>query len=154
MAQKQDWDAVMTAAAADLRPGEQLTALFPAIPSDGPAGASAPSELMPLIIAVEHLAWRRRIRTSATSSMFPTAPRMLIGLTGHRLVVWSAARRWRPGKFLGYVTRDRLIQATAPTVGSGWRTVVIYLANEPPVSLKVPGPIADDVARMLPLRAQ
>jgi hypothetical protein len=104
---------------------------------------------MPLIMTVEYVLWRRRSRAVGRASLFPLAPRMIIGLTSQRLMIWAARRRWRLGKLLGYVSRERIIQATAPTGGSGWRTVQIYLANEPAVPIKVPAVMADPLASTL-----
>jgi len=108
-----------------------------------------PVELTLVVIAADHLARRRRLRAQARESIFPLAPRMIIGLTNRRLLIWSVRPGWRLGPFLGYVTRDRIMQATAPTVGGGWRTVSIFLAQEPTVSIKVPAAAADDLAREL-----
>ena len=89
---------------------------------------------------------------SSDLSMFPLAPRMFIVLTNRELLIWAARRNWRLGDYLGSVHRQRIIQATAPTVGAGWRTVLVYLANEPTVPIRVPSTIADDLAAMLPPR--
>jgi len=105
--------------------------------------------LIPLIMVAEHLMWWRHTRETARISLFPLASRMVIGLTDQRLLIWAASRRWRLGGFLGSVSRDRIVQATAPTVGAGWRTVRIYLANEPAVSIRVPGVMADRLAALL-----
>jgi hypothetical protein len=108
-----------------------------------------PAELMLAVLAAEHLTHRRRLRAQARESMFPLASRMIIGLSNQRLLIWSVRPGWRLGSFIGYVARDRILQATAPTIGTGWRTVNIYLAQEPTVSIKVPARAADDLAREL-----
>ena len=74
---------------------------------------------------------------------------MIMALTDQRLMIWTARLHWRPGTFLGYVTRDRILQATAPGTGSGWRTLRIHLANEPAVSIKVPPTTASPLAAAL-----
>jgi hypothetical protein len=146
-------EAVVAAVTAELRASEQRLALFPALTPSDSGGGLAPAELFPLIMAVEHLAWRQRSRAAARTSMFPLAPRMIIGLTDQRLLIWVARRRWRLGAFLGDVPRDRIVQATAPTAGQGWRTVRIYLANEPTVSIQVPAVTADRLSSALSGRA-
>jgi hypothetical protein len=74
---------------------------------------------------------------------------MIMALTDQRLMIWAAGRRWRAGQFLGYVSRDRILQVTAPTTGSGWRTVVVHLANEPAVPVLVPAITADGLVAAL-----
>jgi len=138
----------------ELQGGEKLVGVMPAL-SPRPAasaGGLVPAFLIPIIRGVERWHWRRTSRRTAASSRFPLAPRMIVGLTDRRLLMWEARRRWRVGEFLGYVTLDRVVQADAPTVGAGWRTVRIFLANEPPVSVKVPGKFADDFAGSLSRR--
>lgn len=133
----------------NLQPGEPLFGLFPAVSPRESSGGLAFAPLIPLIMVVEHLMWWRRTREAARTSMFPLAPRMIIGLTGQRMLIWAATRRWQLGEFLGSVSRDRIVQSTAPTVGEGWRTVRIYLANEPTVPIRVPGVMADRLAALL-----
>ncbi len=112
-----------TAAETELRPGEKLSALFPALtPPPHAGGGQALDGLALLIVAAEHLAWRRRSRVTARTSMFPLAPRMFIGLTDSRILVWSARYRWRIGRSLGDVSLDRVMAAEAPTAGSVSRT--------------------------------
>jgi len=144
-----------TAAETELRPGEKLSALFPALtPPPHAGGGQALDGLALLIVAAEHLAWRRRSRVTARTSMFPLAPRMFIGLTDSRILVWSARYRWRIGRYLGDVSLDRVMAAEAPTAGSGWRTVVMHLADGPKVPIKVPNSIADHLASGLSGRAR
>lgn len=147
MSRDSDWEDAIRAVA--LPADEPLLALIPALTPHGPGGGLAPAELMPLIMLAERVAWLRRSRTAARLSMFPLAPRMVIGLTSQRLLIWSARNRWRVGKYLGEVSRDRIVLSTAPTVGAGWRTVLIYLANEPTVTIKVPAVSADRLAATL-----
>lgn len=105
--------------------------------------------VVPLLYAVERLRRRRASRRAAADSRFPWAPRMVVALTERRLLVWRADRDWHLGDFVGDVTRDRIVRADAPTVGVGWRTVRIFLAEEPTVSLRVPSANADDFAEAL-----
>lgn len=145
-----DWDKLRGQAAQDLRAHEELTGLFPAIrPADDSGHGLTVGWLVPLIVVVRRWQHRRELRTQTRESLFPLAPKMLVGLTPTRLVVWQARRRWSLGTFLGYVSRDRIIHADAPTVGQGWRTLRVHLANETSVTLKVPGRIVDDLAVML-----
>jgi hypothetical protein len=147
MARDSDWEDAIHAVR--LPADEPLLALIPALTPASPGGGLAPAELRPLIMVAERLAWRRRSRTAGRLSMFPLAPRMVIGLTSQRLLIWSARSRWRAGRYLGEVSRDRVVLSTAPTVGVGWRTVLIYLANEPTVTIKVPAVTADSLAATL-----
>jgi hypothetical protein len=145
-----DWEQLHRQAARELRESEDLLALLPATrpPEQGWEGATV-AWLIPVISAIERLLHRRYLRTATKRSVFPLAPRMLLGITPTRLVVWRARRRWRLGPFLGYVTLDRILQAEAPTVGQGWRTIRLHLANEPAVSVKVPARYADKLAAVL-----
>ncbi|HEY7429867.1 MAG TPA: hypothetical protein VH641_03945 [Streptosporangiaceae bacterium] len=147
MSRDSDWAAAIRAVG--LPPGEPLLALIPATTPAGLSRGLAPAELMPLVIAAERIAWRRRTGAAGLASLFPLAPRMVIGLTGQRLLVWAARSRWRTGKYLGEVSRDRIVSATAPTAGTGWRTVLIHLASEPAVTIKVPAVSADRLAATL-----
>jgi hypothetical protein len=127
-----------------------LQAIFPALSQPDGSGGAVPAELMTALLATDRLTRRRRLRTQAKESMFPLAARMIIGLTNQRLVIWSVRPRWRLGSFLGYVSRDRILQAIAPLMsGTGWRDVSIYLAQEPTVSIKVPTAAADALVREL-----
>ncbi|HEY7143700.1 MAG TPA: hypothetical protein VH637_05580 [Streptosporangiaceae bacterium] len=149
MLRSADWSRVTQSVAADLRPGEVLLAVFPALTPADAGGGLAPAELWPLVLIIEHVMLRRRSRRIARSSMFPLAPRMVMALTDRRLLIRAGRHGWQAGRFLGYVSRDRIVQATAPTAGSGWRTVLIYLANEPTVEIKVPGAMAGRLAAVL-----
>jgi hypothetical protein len=145
---RQRWTAILGEAKSELRRGELLHAIFPAL-SQSSSGGMAPAELMLGVLAADRLTHHRRMRAQARESMFPLASRMIIGLSNQRLLIWSVRPGWRLGSFIGYVTRDRILQATAPTAGTGWRTVNVYLAQEPTVSIKVPARAADDLAREL-----
>lgn len=147
MTRDSEWEDAVRAAG--LPPGEPLLALIPALTPDRSSGGLTPAELMPLIMVAERITWRLYGRAAAQASRFPLAPRMVIGLTRQRLLIWAARRRWRAGKYLGEVSRDRIVLSTAPTIGPSWRTVLIYLANEPTVTIKVPAVTADRLASTL-----
>ena len=151
MSRDSDWEDAIRAAG--LPPAEPLLALIPALTPGGSNGGLAPAELRPLIMLAERIAWRRRTGAAARASAFPLAPRIVIGLTGLRLLIWAARSRWRAGTYLGEVARDRIVLSTAPTIGTGWRTVLIYLAHEPTVTIKVPAVTADSFAATLSGRA-
>jgi hypothetical protein len=147
MSRDSEWEDAIHAAG--LPADEPLLGLVAALTPDSPGEGMAPAGLMPLIMMAERLAWRRRSRRAAQDSVFPLAPRMVIGLTRQRLLIWAARSRWRAGQYLGEVSRDRIVLSTAQTVGAGWRTVLIYLANEPTVTIKVPAVTADRFAATL-----
>jgi hypothetical protein len=141
---------MLASARSELRRGESLHAIFPALSQPPPGGGLVAAELMVPFLAADHLIRRRRLRAQARESMFPLAPRMIIGLTSQRLMIWSVRPGWRLGPFIGYVSRDRVLQATAlPASGTAWRTVSIYLAQEPTVSIKVPAAAAEDLSHEL-----
>jgi hypothetical protein len=142
-------DEALEAVQAELRPAERAFGLFPAITVDDSGGGTAPAELWPVIIAAEHLIRRRRDRSASRGSLFPLSSRMIMALTDQRLMIWAARVNWRPGTFLGFVQRDRILQVTVPGTGSGWRTLLIHLANEPTVSIKVPSATASPLAAAL-----
>jgi len=140
---------ILSVVKSELRPGETARGLFPAITVSDSEDGVAPAELWPLIMAAEYVLRRRRDRAASRGSLFPLSSRMIMLLTDQRLMIWAAQLRWRPGRFLGYVSRDRILQVDAPTVGTGWRTVVMHLANEPAVSIKVPAETAERLAQAL-----
>jgi hypothetical protein len=139
----------LAAVQAEVRPGESVLALIPAITLEESSGGLAPAALWPLIMAVEHLIRRRRDHEASRASLFPLSSRMIIALSDQRLMIWAARLNWRPGSFLGYVSRDRILQVSVPGTGSGWRRVLIHLANEPTVSIKVPSTTASQLAAAL-----
>jgi hypothetical protein len=139
----------LAAVQAEVRPGESVFALFPAITLGESSGGLAPAVLWPLIMAVEHLMRRGRDHAASRASLFPLSSRMIIALSDQRLLIWAARMNWRPASFLGYVSRDRILQVTVPGVGSGWRRVLIHLANEPTVTIKVPSMTAGQLAAAL-----
>jgi len=139
----------LAAVRAEVRPGESVLALFPAVTLEESSGGLAPAGLWPMIMAVEHRIRRRRDHAASRASLFPLSSRMIIALSDQRLLIWAARLKWRPGNFLGYVSRDRILQVTVPGTGSGWRRVLIQLANEPTVTIKVPPMIAGQLATAL-----
>lgn len=139
--------ALLATVTTELRAGESPVVVFPAITITQPAEGMAPAELWPLIIAVDRMLQWRRDRAASRASLFPVNSRMIMSLTDQRLLIWSVRPRWRPGRFLGYVARDRILQVTAPTPGKGWQAIVIHLATEPAVSVKVPSSAA---GRLIP----
>lgn len=150
MSRRSSWEANHAIAASELRDRESIVALFPALspPDEGGSGL-VPALLIPVIAAVERWHWRRTAQRLAKQSLFPLAPRMVVALTERRVLIWAAARGWAAGPFIGFVTLDRVVEAEVLTVGSGWRTVRIDLANEPAVRLKVPGDLSEDLAAFL-----
>lgn len=145
-----DWQRNRELASGELREGETLQALFPALAAADPGGSGImPAALVPVVAAVERWQQRRATRQTTKTSMFPVAPRMLMALTNRRLLMWAAGRGWSMGAFLGFVPLDAIVRAGAVTVGEGWRTVQVDLANEPSVRFRVPGQLADDFADAL-----
>jgi len=150
MTRSPDWKHV--AAAADLEPGERLWALVPAItpaPDHGSGGLVVLPPLIPLMMAAQRAAWRKHAHAASVRSGFPLAPRMIIGLTDRRLMIWTARRRWRAGVSLGSVKLDRIVAAEARTVGSGWRSVMIHMSSQQELTIKVPATAADRLAAAL-----
>jgi hypothetical protein len=142
-------DKALAVVRAEVRPGESVLALFPAVTLGESSGGLAPAALWPLIMAVETLIRRRRDHTASRASLFPLSSRMIVALSDQRLLIWAARLNWRPGDFLGYVSCDRILQVTVPGTGSGWRRVLIHLANEPTVTIKVPSRTAGQLAAAL-----
>jgi len=145
-----DWK--QAAAAADLEPGERLWALIPAVtpaPDHGSGGLVVLPPLIPLMMAAQRAAWRTHAHGASVRSGFPLAPRLIIGVTDRRLMIWTARRRWRTGVSLGSVKLDRIVAAEASTVGSGWRSVMIRLSSQQELTIKVPATAADRLAAAL-----
>jgi hypothetical protein len=143
---------MISEARSELRPGETLRAMFPAVSQTAEVERPRHPLLMIPGRVTDRLTLRRRLRKVTKESIFPLAPRMIVGLTTRRIMIWSARPGWRVGPFLGYVSRDRVLQATAPGSESGWRAVSFFLAQEPTVSIKVPARAADDLTRELSSR--
>src|SRR5215472_13760678 len=110
MVRSLDWEPVRAAAAAGLEPGEQVSAIFGAmIPYEFSRGHVIAAELVPLLWLMDHALWRHRARAASRSARIPLAPRMIIAVTGRRLVILAARRSWRPGNVIGDLPRDRII---------------------------------------------
>jgi hypothetical protein len=122
----------------ELRAGETRGSIYPAIsPNPDPGSAFLSYAALPLLLLWRRIAAKRLHQQALTSSGFPMARRMLLVPTGHRLLVWSARKGFAPDKFLGDLAYARITGAASPTVGQGWRTVVIDMADGDPVSIKV-----------------
>jgi hypothetical protein len=143
------WSAHRAAAAAEVRDGETVLWIVPALSNYDPDDFYGPSELMVVFVAMQRWLSKRSARAAAKESLFPLAPRMVLALTDQRLLVWSARRRFRLGEFIGFVSLDRIVHAEVVTVGAGWRTARVDLANEPPVLFKLPGQLAEEFASEL-----
>jgi hypothetical protein len=131
-----------------MEPGERLWALIPAItpaPDYGSGGLIVLPLLIPLMMAAQRATWRKHASAASARSGFPLAPRMIIGVTDRRLIIWTARSRWRIGASLGSVMLDRIFAADAPSAGSGWRSVMIHLPSQK-VTIKVPAAAADRLA--------
>jgi hypothetical protein len=145
----QRWERHREAAAAEVRAGETVLWILPALSPQERDGGLAITVLILPLMALRRWMWHRSTRAAAKQSLFPLAPRMILALTDRRLLIWSARRRFRLGEFIGFVTLDRVVMAEVLTVGAGWRSLRIDLANEPSVRLKVPGSLADELAAVL-----
>ena len=145
-----DWSRNRDLAAKELRDGEALWALFPAMTASDDGGSGImPAAFVPVVAVVERWQDRRSARQASKTSLFPLAPRMVMGLTNRRILTWAAGRRWSMGTFLGFVPMEAIVRAEVLTVGEGWRTVRVDLANEPSVRFRVPGQMADEFADTL-----
>jgi hypothetical protein len=124
--------------------------LFRAIsPSPDPGSAFGLTVAMPLLWTYRRLGRRSQSRQSLARSGLPLARRMVLGVTDDRLIVWSASKSWEPQSLLGEFARGHVRDATAPTVGQGWRTVRIELDEGEPVVIKVVADKADELAALL-----
>lgn len=145
-----DWERVKAAAAAELEPGEQMSAIFAAmIPHEFSRGHVVAAELVPLLWLMDHARWRYRARAASRCAQVPLAPRMIIAVAGRRLVIWAASRRWRPGAVIGDLPRDRIIEITCTGEGTRSRLVVLHLSDGQTVALQVAAKNAADVARAM-----
>ena len=146
-----DWELIRAAATARLDPGEQVMAVFGAlIPHQVSIGHLIAPELAPLIRLMDHAVWRHQARTASRSAQVPLAPRMIIAFTGRRLVIWAARRRWRLGKVIGDLPRDRIMQVvTATGTGTRSRLMVLHLSDGRTVTLQVSARVATGLARTI-----
>jgi hypothetical protein len=104
---------------------------------------------MSLTMVTERIARRRRSSAAAQASIIPLAPRVVIGLTGQRLLIWGRTEpvtgRQVPGR--GVPGRHRSVHCTNHRIGLA--NDAIYLANEPAVTVKVPAVTADRLTAAL-----
>ncbi|HEY4464557.1 MAG TPA: hypothetical protein VGN41_17955 [Streptosporangiaceae bacterium] len=138
MLRSPDWNQTYAAVRANLGPDEPLRALFTGLtPAPERDGVVIAGELAPLVWVMWHATWRRTTRAASRSADFPLAPRMIIAVTGRRLVVWAAKPRWRLGKTVGDVPRDRITGITSLAAGTRSRTIVLHLSTGRTVTLLV-----------------
>lgn len=148
-----DWNQTHAAVTAHLEPDERLVMLFTALtPPPESGGVVIEGVLVPLVWAVWHATWRHTTRAASRSADVPLAPRMIIAVTGRRLVVWAAKRRWRLGKVAGDVQRDRITGITRSASGTRSRTLVLHLSTGPTVTIMVAAAAADHLASALSLK--
>jgi hypothetical protein len=137
-------DAYTDLVGAQLREGERRSPIYRAIsPNPDPGSAFLSYPALPLLWLWRSIAHKRSHQKVMRSSTFPVARRMLLVPTGTRLLVWSARRGFKPGDFLGDIASDRIVGAVSPTVGQGWRTVVIEMVDGDPVSIKLSASAVD-----------
>jgi hypothetical protein len=142
-----DWNQIYAAVTAHLEPDERVVTLFTALtPPPESDGVVISVVLVPVVWAVRHATWRHNTRAASRSADVPLAPRMIIAVTGRRLVVWAANRRWRLGKLAGNLPRDRITGITMDTMGTRSRTLVLHLSTGPTVTIMVAAAAADSLA--------
>jgi hypothetical protein len=130
--------------------GETSSRPFAAInPNPDPGRAFGLGFAFPLLWASRRIARRRARQSTSERSGIPVSRRMVVAVTGDRLLIWSAGRRWEPDTYLGDISRQRIAGAQAPTVGQGWRSVRIDLVDSDSVTIKVAGQAADELAGLL-----
>jgi hypothetical protein len=137
--------------AAHLQAGESLRRVFHVIippPSGGVAWGDA-AIVVPLVRIVGRVMWNRAAVAAQENVGVDLRPRMLWALTDQRILLFSALKRWELGESLGAIARTEVVGATAPTVGQGWRTVVLELTAGRQLSIKVGHTVADDLAAEL-----
>jgi hypothetical protein len=127
---------IRAAFAAEARDGESPVLSLPAMTIHDGHGGLAIEGVWPLLMAVSHLVRRHRDRVASRAAQFPLSSRMVLVLTDQRLLIWAARRRWRPGRFLGDVPRDRILEVTSPPAGTRWRTAEFRLADGTGVSVR------------------
>jgi hypothetical protein len=136
---------------AHLQAGESLRRVFHVIippPSGGVAWGDA-AVVVPLVRIVGRVMWNRAAAAAQEEVGIGLRPRMLWALTDRRILLFSALKRWQLGEPLGAIARTDVVGATAPTVGQGWRTVVLELTAGRQLSIKVGHTVADDLAAEL-----
>jgi hypothetical protein len=140
VARRIDWDRAGAAITAYLGPDEPPEAMFPAMtPRPFSEGLLIAAELAPVVRAVEDAMWWHRSRSASRKASVPLAPRMIIAVTGRRLVIWSARHNWRLGSLAGELPRSRILRAEAaevPVGATGWCTVLLHLADGQTVTIR------------------
>jgi hypothetical protein len=137
--------------AAHVRADESLRRVFHVIlpgPNAGVAWGDA-AVVVPLVRIVGRVMRNRAAAAAQEDVGIGLRPRMLWALTDQRILLFSALKRWELGEPLGAIARTEVVGATAPTVGQGWRTVVIELTAGRQLSIKVGHTVADDLAAEL-----
>jgi hypothetical protein len=148
-----DWNQTYAAVTAHLEPDERPVTLFTAlIPPPESGGVVIAGELAPLVWAVWHATWRHKTRAASRSADVPLAPRMIIAVTSRRLVIWAASRRWRLGKVVGDLLRDRITGITKAASGTRSQTLMLHLSTGPTVTIMVAAATADSLASVLSLQ--
>lgn len=90
----------------------------------------------------------RRARAIGTMTGFPLDRRMALVITAERLVIFRAPRVGAVEK-LGEVPRSRIVSASMPYLGGGWRTVMIRTSDGLIVRLQVDRERADTFVNAL-----
>jgi hypothetical protein len=148
------WAGVKERAVAELGDGSDLRVVFPALRSRESGHGLT---LMPFGSLYRWFdravsGWRSK-RVEAQTG-FPLRPRMIVGITDTEVVVWSASARWPHGRWrlgnqAGRVRLDQVVNAEAPTVGTGWRTLNLRVFEKAPISILVPALVIDDLVVLL-----
>lgn len=137
--------------AAHVRADESLRRVFHVIlpsPTAGVAWGDA-AVVAPLVRIVGRVMRNRAAAAAEEEVGIGLRPRMLWALTDQRILLFSALKRWELGEQLGEIARQDVVGATAPTVGQGWRTVIIKLTAGRELTIKVGPTVADDLAAEL-----
>lgn len=146
------WKAIKERAAAEVSADDGLRMLFPALSGGRDSGHGL--TLMPfgtLFRVADRAAQGVRSKRSLEECGFALRPRMIVGVGDREIFVWSARKywaygRWRMGRMIGRIPLEQIATAEAPTVGKGWRTLVVQLTGKSPASLRVPSAVADELA--------
>jgi hypothetical protein len=137
--------------AAHVRADESLRRVFHVIlpgPNAGVAWGDA-AVVVPLVRIVGRVMQNRAAAAAQEDVGIGLRPRMLWALTDQRILLFSTLKRWELGEQLGEIARQDVVGATAPTVGQGWRTVIIKLTAGRELTIKVGPTVADDLAAEL-----
>ena len=137
--------------AAHVRADESLLCVFAVIlprPSAGTAWGDA-AIVVPLVTIVSKVMWNRTAAAAQHKVGIGVRTRMVWALTDQRILLFSALKRWQLGEWLDEIPRVEVTSATAPTMGQGWRTVIIELRASRKLVIKVGPTLADDLAAEL-----